>query len=106
LDIGSFYDQAGTLRLVLPHPTWENFLRLALDEIHSYGACSVQIMRRMKALIKNLLSVLPPERHVALRQWEQELQESVARSFASTMEKIAASIPDRQGLGHEESKGS
>ena len=108
LEIGSFRDHEGTLRVILPHPTWENFLRLALDEIHSYGAGSVQVMRRMKALTKNLLSVLPPERHAALRHWEQELQESIARSFVDMDEQIAASIPDRQGLGlgHEESKGS
>ena len=108
LEIGSFRDHEGTLRVILPHPTWENFLRLALDEIHSYGAGSVQVMRRMKALIKNLLSVLSPERHAALRHWEQELQESIARSFVDMDEQIAASIPDRQGLGlgHEESKGS
>jgi uncharacterized membrane protein len=105
LEIGSFRDQAGMLRLILPRPTWENFLRLALDEIHSYGAGSVQVMRRMKALIKNLLSVLPPERHAALRQWDQEVQESIARSFVGMEEQIAASIPDRQGLGlgHERS---
>jgi uncharacterized membrane protein len=85
--------------LVVVFPSWEDFLRLALDEIRFYGAESVQVMRRMKALIKNLLDVLPPNRHEALRHWEKRLQESIARSFTDIEEKRDASVADRQGLG-------
>jgi uncharacterized membrane protein len=99
LDIGEFYDGQGKLRLVAPFPTWEDFLRLALDEIRYYGAESVQVMRRMKALIKNLTAVLPPERRAALQHWEERLQGSIKRSFAEPEERIAASVADRQGLG-------
>ena len=38
LDIGHYRDDQGTLRLVVPFPSWEDFLRLGLDEIRSYGA--------------------------------------------------------------------
>jgi uncharacterized membrane protein len=103
LEIGSYRDGAA-LRLVVPFPTWDDFLRLALDEIRSYGADSVQVMRRMKALIKNLTTILPPERQTALRHWEQRLQGTVARSFVDAEEKHDASVPDRQGLGIGEEK--
>ncbi len=99
LDIGAFRDGQGQLRLVVPFPRWEDFLRLALDEIQSYGADSVQVMRRMKALIRNLTALLPTERHAALRYWEQRLQGSIARSFADAEGKRNASVADRQGLG-------
>jgi uncharacterized membrane protein len=102
--MGAFHDSAGKPRLVIPFPTWDDFLRLALDEIRAYGAESVQVMRRMKALIKNLLAVLPPERHLALRHWEQRLQGSIARSFDDPEEKRDASVADRQGLGIGEGK--
>jgi uncharacterized membrane protein len=99
LEVGAFRDRQGRPRLAIPFPTWEDFLRLALDEIQSYGAESVQVMRRMKALIKNLTAVLPAERHAALRHWERRLQGSIARSFEDAEEQRDASVADRQGLG-------
>ncbi len=99
LEIGAFRDAQGKLRLVVPFPTWDDFLRLALDEIRAYGAESVQVMRRMKALINHLLVVLPAERHAALQHWDQRLRGSIARSFADAEEKRDASVADRQGLG-------
>jgi uncharacterized membrane protein len=99
LEIGRFCDSTGQLRLVVPFPVWDDFLRLALDEIRFYGAESVQVMRRMKALIENLRAVLPAQRHAALQHWDQRLKGSVARSFADPEEKRDASIADRQGLG-------
>jgi len=99
LEIGAFSDAQGKPRLIVPFPTWDDFLRLALDEIRSYGADSVQVMRRMKALIKNLTAVLPADRHTALQHWEQRLRGSIARSFADAEEKRDASVADRQGLG-------
>jgi uncharacterized membrane protein len=99
LDIGQFRDRAGDVRLVVPYPSWEDFLRLAFDEILYCGAKSVQVMRRLKALISDLNSRLPEERRAALDYWERRLQLSVARSFEDAEEKLAASVEDRQGLG-------
>jgi uncharacterized membrane protein len=104
LDIGDYRDQRETLRLVVPFPAWEDFLRLALDEIRFCGANSVQVMRRMNALVKNLLEVLPAERHPSLHHWEERLQGTVERSFKDADEKQDASVADRQGLGIGEEK--
>jgi uncharacterized membrane protein len=99
LEIGEFRDRDGQLRLVVPSPTWEDFLRLAFDEIRYCGARSVQVMRRMKALVNDLSSRLPENRRAALRHWEERLQSTIARSFEDTEEKQEASVEDRQGLG-------
>jgi len=99
LEIGNFCDRDGQLRLVVPYPAWEDFLRLAFDEIASYGAQSVQVMRRMKALVNDLTSRLPQDRHAALHYWEKRLQSTIARSFGDAEEKQEASVEDRQGLG-------
>jgi uncharacterized membrane protein len=104
LEIGHYRDAQGAVRLVIPFPTWEDFLRLALDEIRYCGASSVQVTRRMMALIKSLLGVLPVERHAALRHWERRIQATILRTFADEEEKQDAAVADRQGLGLGEEK--
>jgi len=104
LRINDYRDAQGALRLVVPFPMWEDYLRLALDEIRFCGASSVQVMRRMNALIENLTAVLPAKRHAALRYWEKRLHMTVARTFADEAEKHDASVADRQGLGIGEEK--
>jgi uncharacterized membrane protein len=99
LEIGAFQDNFGRIRLIIPFPSWDDFLHLSFEEILSYGAKSVQVMRRMKALIADLLIVLPPERRVGLRYWQRRLETSITRSFADAEEKLSASGEDRQGLG-------
>jgi len=84
---------------VVAYPTWEDFLRLAFDEIRYCGARSVQVMRRMKALVNDLNSRLPENRRPALLHWEERLQTTIARSFEDAEEKLEASVEDRQGLG-------
>jgi uncharacterized membrane protein len=104
LEIGKYVDSRGSLRVVVPFPTWDDFLRLALDEIRFCGANSVQVTRRMMALIKSLLAVLPVERHAALRHWERRVQATILRTFEDTEEKHEAAVADRQGLGLGEEK--
>jgi uncharacterized membrane protein len=104
LQRGHYLDEQGALRLVVPFPTWEDFLRLALDETRYCGASSVQVTRRMMALIKNLLAVLPPERHAALSHWERRIQATILRTFQDAEEKEEAAVADRQGLGVSEEK--
>jgi uncharacterized membrane protein len=99
LEIGAFRDKEGNLRLLVPHPDWDDFLRLSFDEISSYGASSVQVMRRMKALMRDLQTVLPEERRPALRDWQERLQSTINRTFTDRKEKQEASSADRQGIG-------
>ena len=99
LEIGAFRDHEAKVRVVIPFPSWDDFLRLAFDEIRFYGARSVQVMRRMKALIVEMISVLPEERHAALRHWQERLQSTIDCSFRDAEDKLAASTADRQGLG-------
>ncbi len=99
LELGAFCDAGGNLRLLISFPTWEDFLRLAFDEIEFYGATSIQVMRRMKALVNELLSILPEERRPALLHWQERLQSTVERSFSDRHDKADASAEDRQGLG-------
>jgi uncharacterized membrane protein len=99
LEIGAFRDVQGSVRLLIGFPAWEDFLRLAFDEIRLYGAASVQVMRRMKALVTELIEVLPEERRAGLQKWQERLRSTVDRSFSDQQDRLVASVADRQGLG-------
>jgi uncharacterized membrane protein len=99
LEIGTFRDVAGSIRLLMSFPDWDDFLGLAFDEIRFYGANSIQVMRRMKALVNELIAMLPEERQPALRRWQERLQFTVDHSFADQVDRLEASAEDRQGLG-------
>jgi uncharacterized membrane protein len=99
LEIGHFPDKDGVVRVAVPFPQWEDLLRLALDEIRYNGASSVQVMRRMMALVKGLLVLLPAERHPELQHWHARIQATIHRSFEDIEEKHEAAVADRQGLG-------
>jgi uncharacterized membrane protein len=99
LEIGSFCDGEGTLRLVVSFPTWEDFLRLSFDEIQTYGAGSVQVVRRLKALIADLFVAAPEERRAALASRQARLERAVSRAFTDRDDQLDASVEDRQGLG-------
>ena len=47
--------------VVMVTPRWEDFVTLGLTEIREYGATSVQIMRRLRALLEELLETVRPE---------------------------------------------
>jgi uncharacterized membrane protein len=99
LEIGEVCDAHGALRLTMPAPTWDDYLWLAFGEISSYGATSLQVMRRMHALIGDLTAAVPSERKAALHYWRTRLRHRVSASFADADDRAAASMQDRQGLG-------
>ena len=56
-------------------------------------------MRRMKALLSDLINALPEERRPALRHQQKRLDATIARSFPDFDDKMEASAEDREGLG-------
>jgi uncharacterized membrane protein len=104
LEIGAYHDAGGKLRLLILYPSWEDFLRVAFDEIRFYGASSIQVMRRMNSLVSELIDVLPEERRAALRYWQERLQSSIHRTFSDQQDRMDASAVDRQGLGSSQRK--
>jgi len=99
LEIGAVYDDRGALRLTFPTPTWDDYLWLAFGEISSYGASSLQVMRRMNSLVADLMVIVPPERRPALHFWQARLRRRVTTTFTDPDDRTAASTEDRQGLG-------
>jgi uncharacterized membrane protein len=99
LEIGEIRNTAGSLVLVCQTPTWDDFLGLAVEEIRAYGAQSLQVVRRLKALFNDLIEALPAERHQALRDQQKWLNTTIQRSFPNAEDYLKAAVEDREGLG-------
>jgi uncharacterized membrane protein len=99
LDDARVRDATGQLRLVYPTPDWEDFVQLAVTEIRQFGGASMQIARRLRAMLENLVQAVPEERAVVLRQELELLRRSVQRFFAEPEDRAMAVIGDFQGVG-------
>src|SRR5207244_2477109 len=55
-------DATGQRRLVVRTPDWDDYLSLAATEIRLYGGSSIQVVRRLRAMLESLVETLPPGR--------------------------------------------
>ncbi len=99
LEIGEVLSSTGSLRLVVAVPSWEDLVNVAFNEIRFYGAQSIQVMRRMNALLNDLIAGLPGKRHAALHSQQRRLAHTISRSFSNLEDQAEASAEDREGLG-------
>ena len=100
LDAGCAYDASGTLRLVFPMPTWQDYLELAFDEIRQFGKTSLQVVRRLRSALAGLeVTVHTDARRNLVRQYLRHLNSSVDLSDFDNEDRVTALQEDRQGLG-------
>ncbi|MEV7523600.1 DUF2254 domain-containing protein [Streptomyces sp. NPDC091371] len=99
-------DDEGRARLVVPGRGWEDYLQLAVTEIREYGATSLQVCRRLRALLEDLLATQPAERLPAVRAELVLLEEAVRRAFPEPARRACAGTADRQGIGGGRAPGS
>jgi uncharacterized membrane protein len=95
---------SGQLRVIFRTPNWEDFVHLTFSEIRSCGSNNLQIVRRLRAMIENLVLTLPAHCHPALQQELSLLDREIARNFAYPEELALAHIADSQGLGGHSGK--
>ena len=103
LDEGLVHDKSGALRLVYRTPDWEDFVYLAVTEIRQFGGTSIQVARRLRAMLENLAGFLPLERTALLRSELALLHRSAARCFQDPEDLALAQISDLQGVGGKRS---
>ncbi|MFL9934063.1 DUF2254 domain-containing protein [Paraburkholderia sp. RL18-103-BIB-C] len=99
LHVEEMVDRSGRVRVILRTPNWEDFVHISFREIRQYGAGSIQIARRLRAAIENLVQSLPEHRHAALRVELALLDRAIALTHPFPEDLALASIPDSQGLG-------
>ena len=89
----------GELRVICRTPNWEDFVHLALTEIRFCGAQNMQIVRRLRAMIENLIDTLSKHRHPTLQEQLTLLDREVDRWFIYAEDHALALVGDTQGLG-------
>jgi len=99
LSDGTVYDTQRNLRIAFPTPNWEDFTSMACTEIRMFGAGSIQIPRRLRAMLEHLLEVLPEARKPALKAELDLLLQDTQNEYTNIITKQRAETPDRQGLG-------
>ena len=99
LDTGRVLDAAGQLRLAYRTPDWEDFLSLSVTEIRQFGRESIQIVRRMRAMLENLAGVVPPQRAALLRAELDLLNRGVSEDFRDPEDRLRAASADSLGVG-------
>jgi uncharacterized membrane protein len=105
-DIGRRYlaegherDAQGELRLIYRTPEWEDFVQLGSTEIRQYGRDSIQVQRRLRAMLEDLIETLPPNRHPILQSELSLLGTSLRRVFPDLEDQRLAESGDLQGIG-------
>ena len=98
-------DHNGKLRLVYRTPNWEDFVLLAVTEIRQYGRDSIQIVRRLRAMLENLIETLPERRDPMLRLELTLLEASAKRTFFDLYDQALAETGDLQGMGGRNKNG-
>jgi len=85
--------------LVVPIRRWGDYLTLSVTEIREYGDGSIQVVRRLRAMLEELSEAVLPERREAVLREIARLDEAVAARWGSTVDVDLAGRPDRQGIG-------
>ncbi len=68
----------GDARVVVPQPTWDDYVALALDEIRHWGAGSIQIHQRMGSILDDLASTVRADRLAVLDERRRMLDARLA----------------------------
>jgi uncharacterized membrane protein len=78
---------------------WEDIVSLALTEIREYGSSSIQVMRRIRAMLEELAEGVLPERRMAVEDELARLDATLDRRWGESVDADRARTADRQGIG-------
>ena len=96
--------RSGRLRVIVRTPNWDDFVNLAFSEIRMFGAGNIQVVRRLRAMIENLMLTLPEHRHAELQRQLSLLERDARRHYPYPEDLLLAGIADVQGLGGHSSR--
>ncbi len=91
--------EPGTGRVLIASRGWDQYLALGVTEIRGYGASSVQVARRLRAMLEELHGAVLPEHRPAVEDELERLEAAVALALGTSPDFDRASEADKQGLG-------
>ncbi len=78
---------------------WDEYLELGTTEIREYGVRSIQVMRRMRAMLIELHDEVLPENRPSVEAELARLDATVLRAFGDSVDLDRAGASDAQGIG-------
>ena len=96
---GEHRDEAGTVRLVTRTVSWDDYVRLSFEEIRDKAIGSVQVTRRLRACLEDLLRCAPEERRAPLERQLCLLDAEINGDNASRRDSAVWQQSDPQGIG-------
>jgi uncharacterized membrane protein len=81
LDVAEVADDAGTVRVVLALPSWDDYLRTALDDLIESAAQSPMVLLRARALLTTLLNTAPAARQPPITRRLHRAEQLGAANF-------------------------
>ena len=88
-----------TAAVVMRTRRFEDFLALGVTEIREYGASSIQVMRRLRALLEELELNVRPEHRPAVEHELERLDAVLEERWGTSVDLGRAGVSDRQGIG-------
>jgi uncharacterized membrane protein len=85
--------------LLVPVRQWPDYLSLGVTEIREYGRSSIQVVRRLRAMLEELRELVLPDHRDAVIDELRRLDADVAASFADSVDLDRAQTADVQGIG-------
>ena len=85
--------------LVVRARSWDDVVELAFTEIRQYGGSSVQVVRRLRALLEDLREQVRPEYHTAVDDELRRLDATVDEHWSRSVDLDLARLADGQGIG-------
>jgi len=98
LDTEAILDETGSFGVVFRTPDGEDYGMVAASEIRQYGGGSLQVVRRLRAMLDGLIASLPGDRRPPLEIQPRILGHAAARNFpdAEDLESAGAAQQRRR----------
>jgi uncharacterized membrane protein len=93
LDVAEITDDAGAVKVVLALPSWDDYLRIALDDLVEAASRSPMVLLCARALLAGLLDAAPPQRRSSITWRLHRAEELGAGNFPLIWRHAAGSDP-------------
>jgi len=90
-------DESGSPRLILPRPDWDDHVRLAVVEIRLASGGQIQVVRRLRGMLEELMVAAEGQRRQILVEQLQALDAAVASDFAGATDRRLAGTATNHG---------
>ena len=93
LNVAEVADSTGAVKVVLALPSWDDYLRTALDDLIESGSRSPMVLVQARALLTVLLNAAPPQRRSSITWRRHRAEELMADNFPEIWRHTARADP-------------